>query len=480
MDHASGLSPHTVPLQINPAFLGPLDDDLTPVTGPVKVFTGEEKFLSPRKLDARVKLCDAVAPNLGRVLDQDETVLHVLPALHYPRFLEYFGFGVWWTLFFRATLILTDRRIIEVLMRDGGRAGTRVCSYSWGQVSELKASMATLKLKPAKGRTQKWKIIERGDRKLLKLLVPIVQQLLPVDIHSPRAVPLWHCPECGAAAPEHPKKCTQCETPFKTRRLAAALALAFPGAGLLYAGHPILATLDLLGEVFAYILVAIMFLVASGPAEMFSTIIIGLVILFFTKLESAHMASVLVYRTKADRVNQKWRRAAIVGGVVSLVLMALPPVLSGSFGNNLDRDLDLSSNGLGWSGGADPEQWQFGVEANQRSEWIRDDGQALFVWSLPLGAGETYESVAEAFNAESGDVLIESNLIGGFDGFRVVLNDVDEEGGAYLGVRWVLFDREFDDLHIIGAAVYPGGLESLESDVGELLRNATWTAAKDR
>ncbi len=82
----------------NPAFLGPLDDDLTPVTGPAKVFAGEEKYLSARKLDARVKLCDEIAPILGRLLDQEETVLHVLPALHYPRFLDFFGFGMWWTL----------------------------------------------------------------------------------------------------------------------------------------------------------------------------------------------------------------------------------------------------------------------------------------------------------------------------------------------------------------------------------------------
>ena len=121
----------------NPAFLGSLDDDLTPVTGPVKVFEGEEKYLSARKLDARAKLCAEIAPVLERVLDQDETVLHVLPTLHYPRFLDFFGFGMWWTLFFRATLILTDRRVIEVLMRDGNHAGTRVLSFSWGQVSDL-------------------------------------------------------------------------------------------------------------------------------------------------------------------------------------------------------------------------------------------------------------------------------------------------------------------------------------------------------
>jgi len=465
-------------LSCNPAFLGPLDDDLTPVTGPVKVFEGEEKYLSARKLDARAKLCEEIAPTLARVLAQDETVLHVLPALHYPRFLDFFGFGVWWTIFFRATLILTDRRVIEVLMRDGRRVGTRVCSYSWGQVSDLKFSMATLKLKPAKGRTQKWKIVERGDRKLLKLLVPNIQQLLPGDIHSPRPVPLWHCPECGAASPEHPKQCSGCETQFKTRGLAAALALAFPGAGLFYAGHPILATLDLLGEMLMYGLVAILFLVASGPAEMFATVIVGLVILFFTKLESAHMASVLVYRTKADRVNKKWRRAAIVGAVVSVVLLALPPMLSGSFGNKLDRDLDLSANALGWSGGHDPEQWQFGIEPDQRSEWIRDDGQAVFVWSWTMSAGETYESLATAFNTGGQEVPIEPISIADLDGFRVDQSDVDDEGDTYVWVRWVLFDRQFDDVHVVGAAVYPDRIESVEADVTEMLQTVVWIPAE--
>jgi len=467
-----------VGLSCNPSSLGPLDDDLTPVTGPFKVFEGEEKYLSPRKLGARAKLCEEIAPILERVLDREETVLFVLPALHYPRFLEFFGFGVWWTLFFRATLILTDRRVIEVLMRDGRRAGTRVCSYSWGQVSDLKFSMATLKLKPAKGRTQKWKIIERGDRKLLKALAPHIQQLLPGDIHAPRPVPLWHCPECGAASPEHPKQCTQCETPFKTRGRAATLALAFPGAGLFYAGHPFLAVLDFLGEMLMYFLVAFMFLIASGPAEMAAAVIVGLVILFFTKLESAHMASVLVHRTKADRKGDKWRRVAIVGAVVSLVFLALPLLLSGSFGNKLDRDLDLSANALGWSGGHDPEQWQFGIEPNQRSEWIRDDGQAVFVWSWTMGADETYESLAAAFNSDGQEVPIVPISVADLDGFRVHQSDLDDEGDTYVWVRWVLFDRQFDDVHVVGAVVDPEGIESFEAELNDLLENVDWIPAE--
>jgi len=471
MDPESGV-------RCNPAALGPLDDDLTPVTGPVKVFEGEEQYLSARKLDARAKLCEEVAPVLGKILDQEETVLHVLPVLHYPRFLDFFGFGMWWTLFFRATVILTDRRVIEVLMRDAKHVGTRIFSYSWGQASSLKFSMATLKLKPAQGRAQKWKIIERGDRKLLKLLMPKIQQLLPGDIHSPRPVPLWHCPECGAASPEHPKQCTGCETQFKTRGFAAVLALAFPGAGLLYAGHPILATLDLFGEMFMYAIVAILFLVASSTSEMIAAAIVGLVILFFTKLESAHMASVLVHRTKADRVNTKWRRAAIVGAVVSVVLLAIPPILSGSFGNQLDRDLDLSANALGWSGGQDPEQWQFGIEPNQRSEWLRDDGQSMFVWSWAMETGETYESLAGAFKTGGQEVPVEPISIADLDGFRVEQSDIDDEGDTYVWVRWVLFDRQFDDVHVVGAFVYPDGVEGVEAEINELLQNVVWIPAE--
>ena len=465
-------------LSCNPAALGPLDDDLTSATGPVKVFQGEEKYLSARKLDGRAKLCEEVCPILARILDQEETVLFVLPVLHYPRFLDFFGFGVWWTLFSRATLILTDRRVIEVLMRDGRRVGTRVCSYSWGQASDLKMSIGALKLKPAKGRTQKWKIIESGDRKLLKLLVPKIEQLLPGDIHAPRPVPLWHCPECGAAAPEHPTRCSQCETRFKTRRLAAALALAFPGAGLFYAGHPVLATLDFIGEMLMYFLVAFFFLVASGSTEMVTAVIVGLVILFFTKLESAHMASVLVHRTKVEKNNKKWRRVAIVGAVVSLVFLILPPILAGSLGNKLDRDLDLSANALGWSGGHEPNLWQFGIEPNQRSEWIGDDGQAVFVWSWTMGSDETYESLAAAFNTGGQEISIDSISVAGLDGFRVHQSDFDGEGDTYVWVRWVLFDRQFDDVHVIGAVVGPGGVESFEAELNDLLQNSVWIPAK--
>jgi hypothetical protein len=467
--------------RLNPGFFGPLDDEFAPVTGAVRLFAGEDRFLSNRKLDAREKLLNAIDPILGRVLDDDETVLYVAPAIHNPRFLEVFGFGVWYVLFFRAALVLTDRRVVEVMLKKPDRADTCIRSYSWGQVEKLKLSMGTLTLKPAEGRTQKWKIQERGDRKLFKLLLPkIEEQLVPGDIHAPRPVPLWHCPECGAASPKYPKVCGQCGTRFKSQGLAASLALAFPGAGLLYAGHPVLAIFDLFGEVMLYVIVAVSFLLATGSEAVASAVILGAILLFMTKLESAHVASVLVHRTRPDPTPSKWKRGAVVGAVLSVALMAVPPVFTGVLGgvvNVVDRDLDFANNDLGWVGGHDPDGWVFGSEPNQRSEWIRDDGQGLFVWSLPMGLDETEEvfiaTVAEGLGADK----VQPTAVGGFDGIRVVEENVDEDGEQFLWVRWMLFDREYNDVHILATSTLPGQVEVMESEVDRLVSNASWIAA---
>jgi len=469
--------------RLNPAFLGPLDDEYVPVTGEVRLFAGEENYLKPRKLDARERLWETIRPVLDRVLEPDETVLYAAPVIHNPKTLEILGFGMWYVYFFKAALVLTDRRAVEILMRKQDRVDTRVFSYSWAQVAKLKLKWGTLTLKPGKGRTQRWSIVEKGDRNLLKLLLPKIQeQLLPGDVHAPRPVPLWHCPECGAASPKHPTTCAHCGVRFKSRGMAAALALAFPGAGLVYSGHPILGLFDLVGEAFLFVFVAVSFLTAGGPEEIGVAVILGGLLFIFTKLESAHLAAVLVHRTRPEKNRTPWRAAIVAGAVVSLVLMAVPPLASGLLAgplNIVDRDLDLAANDLGWTGGQDSTAWVFGSEPNQRSEWIRDDGQGLFVWSLPMGPDETEEvfiaTVAEGLGADK----VQPTAIGGFEGIRVIEENVEEDGEQFLWVRWMLFDRDYNDVHILATSTLPGQVEVMESEVDRLVSNANWIAATD-
>jgi hypothetical protein len=467
--------------RLNPAFFGPLDDEFAPVTGSVRFFAGEERFLSPRKLDARDRLWNAIRPVLDRVLEPDETVLYAAPVVHNPRTLDLLGFGMWYVIFFKAALVLTDRRAVEILLKKADRIDTRVSSYSWAQAKSLKFKWGSLTLKPAKGRTQRWNIGERGDRKLLKLLVPkIDQQLVAHEVGAPRPVPLWHCPECGAASPKHPTSCAHCGVRFKSRGMAAALAVAFPGAGLLYAGHPMLGLFDLFGEVVLFIFVAVSFLTAGGPEQIGVALVLGAFFFVITKLESAHLATVLVHRTRPERNRTPWRAAIAVGAVVSLGLMAVPPLASGLLAGSLnvvDRDLDFSNNELGWSGGHDPAAWALGSEPNQRSEWIRDDGKGLFVWSLPMGIDETEEVFIATVTDGLGADQVQPTDIGGFEGIRVVEENTDENGDPSLWVRWMLFDRQYNDVHILATSALPGQVEVTETEVDQLVSNASWIAA---
>lgn len=460
----------------DPSFLGSLTEDPVVNTGPVLCFEGEEKFLSKRKLDERERIWNAVASHLEHVLAEGETVLYFLPALHIPGILHQLGFGVWWSYFFRSALVLTDRRILEISMRDWKQAGTLIKSYPWDQVRKTKLSMGVLKVTPAKGRTQKWKLPVRGDRKLLKLLLPKLEEMLPIDIHVPQQTPLWHCPECGTATEVHPKQCDRCDAVFKTTRLAAALALAFPGAGLFYAGHAGLGVLDLLGEAFLYVVVALAFLAAPTTEDAIGTAAFGLFVLFLTKLESAHLATTLVRRTVLDKNAGRWRKIASAGAVASLVLIALPPVFSGASANHLDTDFDLSVNTLGWTGGHDSDDWQFGANPDQRSEWIREDGQALFVFSMPFD--ETPRQT-EAALKDDGQTT-ETKLFAGFNCVRTTQEYTDDEDNSLFFVRWFLFDEENDDLHILAVNVWPQDLQPLEPEIEAAVQSASWIPLGDQ
>jgi hypothetical protein len=458
------------PPYCDPNALGPLTGDPVVATGTARIFEGEERFLSKRKLEDREKMWQAAAHRLDLVLEDGEKILYLLPALHVPKILEQFGFGVWWSMFFRTMLVLTDQRLIEITTPDWKRIGTKTCSYPWPQVGKIKLSMGTLTVAPARGRTQKWKLPVRGDRKLLKLLTPKLRELLPIDIHAPQTTPLWLCPKCGAATESHPKVCAQCGTQFKTSGLAAGLALAFPGAGLFYAGHPALGLFDLFGELVVYVFIAGIFLTATSPGAAIGAAIAGLFFFGLTKLESAHLSTTLVKRTVPVTDPGRWRKLAAAGAVASVILLALPPAFTGAFADPLDRDLDLSTNTFGWNGGHDPEAWVFGADPRQRSEWIREDGPALFVFSMPS------EESAEALTAalEQDGQQTESRLFAGFRCVRSIGELADEDGNPLLYVRWFIFDDRHRDLHIIAASVYPEDLELFEPQVEETVRIANW------
>jgi hypothetical protein len=91
-----------------------------------------------------------------------------------------------------------------------------------------------------------------------------------------------------------------------------------------------------------------------------------------------------------------------------------------------------------------------------------------------MGAGETERAFTEAVTSAENVESWEPVTIGGFDGLRITATEIDEDGAHYLWVRWMLFDREYDDVHILATATLPEGLDELNSEVDRLVRATDW------
>ncbi|HXH28682.1 MAG TPA: zinc ribbon domain-containing protein, partial [Candidatus Polarisedimenticolia bacterium] len=215
--------------KIEPEFLGPLGDrplaEMAGASSPDDLFPGASKFLNARQQRRRREQWNAVRPRVGRVLAPDEHLLHVVYAQQIPPFFHGVGLGYLVYAFHQVVLLLTDRRIVEVLLTfRGTSAGTRIRSYPYHGLSGLKLSFGKLTAVPAQGRKQGWKIRFGGDRKLLKLLLPRLQtRLLAEGAAHAEAAPLWHCPQCGVVVPPAPRACAACRTRFRSTRLATVL-----------------------------------------------------------------------------------------------------------------------------------------------------------------------------------------------------------------------------------------------------------------
>lgn len=488
MDGRAGLA------RIDPHLLGPLGDQPAYQTAPVELFPGEERYLPDKARRARVALRARIAEMVGRVLEDGEQVLYLAQGAEVPPFLHQAGLGVYVYRFHRVALVFTDRRLVEVLLDLGGKApATRIRAFGWAAVKDLSVGMRGLALTTAGDRPRKyrWRITLKGDRKLLELLVPRIRERLLGHAAAPQSaaaavVPVWHCPACGSALARSPERCASCGTLFRSPRLAAWLALAIPGGGLFYAGHPVLGTLDLAGEVILYGVLALVLGLSTSAAGVVELLTAGgaaklLLAALFTKVESAHLAHMLTARTKPDTEagRRLWKRWAVGGGVLSLVALLGLAGAPGRLANVVDHDLRFTA--AGWAGSWTPAEWQFFEDdGDTRSEWVHEDGSALAVMAFPLGLTESFADLRRAFDrelAEGGHPPAEPISIGPFEGFRATFRLALADGRPFVGIRYLIYDRAGKDYHMIVWNVLPEEAAAAEERLQALLKSARWVDA---
>jgi hypothetical protein len=473
--------------KIEPEHLGPLADrplvEKAKSGSPSDLFPGASAFLSPRLQRGRLEQWKAAMPLAGRLLRQDEHVLYVAHAMEVPPVLTCLALGYMAMTYHQVVLVFTESRLIEVLLGvRGKKAETRVRSYPWASVRDLKLGFGKLTLAPVEGRKQAWRVPLRGDKKLLDLLLPRLKTRLQQEgAAGAQKVPLWHCPQCVAAVPASPKSCDACRTEFRSSRLATALSLAFPGAGLLYAGHPFLAAADFLGEVFLYGVFLLM-LLQSEPGGVGVVVGVGALLFFLTKLESVHLSQILVSRSKPETAARRsgYGRLATIGGLASALLVVGVLPLAGSARPVVDRDLDLGGTDASWRGSRKTAEWEiFADDATARSQWWHASGHRVTLFAYPQGMleepGEFRSEFRQALGAQGLTVVKDDGDIPSpFQGFRFVGVGKNKTGVPVSIIHYFVVDAENHDLHHVLAAVPQDEGEDAERVVRDFLAHAHW------
>ena len=477
--------------RIEPEFLGPLGQ--TPLAAgsapsPEDVFPGASAFLSRRQQQGRRRQWDTVRPLAEKLLKPDEHVVYVTHATQVPHVLHALSLGAMAFAYHQVVLVFTDKRIIEVLMSfQGRRAESRLRSFPWMGVKDVRLSLGKLTVAPAKGKKQAWRISLRGDRKLLGQLLPRVKPLLmPEGAMTAQPIPLHHCPGCGATLSDAaPASCASCRTAFRSPRLAALLSMAFPGAGLFYAGHPYLAAADFFGEVILYLLF-LMLMIEAEPGTAMVVAGVGAFLFVMTKLESIHLSRMLTARSKPEPEPRRarFRRFGLVGGLASLILIGGAFPLMGAGRPVVDRDLDAAGEGSLWERNIERSTWvAFADDPTARSQWSNQDGSLVTLFAYPQrffdDAGDFRNSLRSEFLKRDGVTILkeDEDVPSPYHGFRFVMIEPTKDGQTLSQAHYFVVDDQNHDIHhVLAAAIEPDGSES-EEHARDLLMHARWLAA---
>ena len=478
--------------RIEPEFLGPLGDrplaELAGKSSPDDLFPGSSKFLSVRQQRKRREQWNSVRPMVRRILTPDEHVLHVVYAMQVPPFMHTIGMGHFAYAYHQVMLVVTDQKIIEILMnfRASGPA-TRMRSFPYRALTGLKMWLGKMTAVPAQGKKQGWRIRFGGDKKLLNLMMPLLQKkLLAEGAAHAEALPIWHCPQCGAVVPPAPESCPSCRTQFRSTRLATLLSLAFPGAGLFYLGYSFLGTMDLLGE--SVLFLAWMAIIAgSSEADgIVPALIVGGIFFVLTKLESTHLGKVLGARSIPEPPGraERARKLAIAGGLVSALLVVGAFPLAASARPRLDRDLDVSTADGAWSGTRKAADWAiFKDDRSARSQWTHHEtGARVTVFGHPQSLLDDQSQFHRDYPTEMkrrdfNTLVDDENVPAPFRGFRYIGEKKAKSGEMIALVAYFLYDPDGHDVHQVSLAVPRADAEAGDALVRDFLQHAKFIDA---
>lgn len=185
------------------------------------------------------KLLEKLQDPLRKFLEPEEAVLCITRAQVMPSGFEQFFLG-WHAAFLSpGVLVLTNRRLLHLLVKRNGTWRSSVRSARWGDLEEAKAKGllgGRLTLKYRDGRRETYSALGASDTKAIQALLSV---LLPAAAgeSSPQLAMTSLCPECRSPLTPAVYECPQCRKTFKDEKTALQRSWLIPGGGFFYTGH---------------------------------------------------------------------------------------------------------------------------------------------------------------------------------------------------------------------------------------------------
>jgi hypothetical protein len=160
-----------------------------------------------------------------------ERILRITPARSPIRWREQLVTGGLFLGLERAFLVFTTYRLLHI--PTGSNFAYRQCiaQVRYRDIRSIRLGWQGLVMDYKNGRRECFGSIPRRERKKIRQLLPV----LPLVKQVLQPVGRRHlCPRCTAVLSERTMRCRRCALSFKSRKIAALMALLFPGGGYFY------------------------------------------------------------------------------------------------------------------------------------------------------------------------------------------------------------------------------------------------------
>jgi hypothetical protein len=443
---------------------------------------------------------------LTRLRREGERVIAVSEGVEAAPWRKRVALGFTWTFAFRVALVYTDRRLIEVGLSPWGRRCTGLIrELSWASSPRPSFDGRNLMV----GEDLRWWLRRPLDKKVVNEIMQAARAEIgkagrakTSDAHAWRV-----CPKCGVTVTAAGPRCRRCGSLWRSRRLASALAVAFPGGGKMFLGRPFQALLRFILEVACLALVWDQLLRADSTARTVAVVGIAVVLAVLLKAESIRLTRVLAERsgTISDAAARRWRRLLPVAALVSLAAMTTPLFLGGLSGTEITADLEADVAHLGWSvsrvnegsspapllrlPGMQPDTGE--IDSSLRGVWRQQQGLEVSARTQPFlpfeHANEAHGRWLASYRARQPSAIGQLQ-VGRYQVIRTVeqlaaddpsvATTADQQPGTPLvRLELLLVDGRGRDTHTLTTVVAEAELDAADAQLQQLLRCMFWVDA---